>query len=187
MKYLILIISFTSQCFAEDNVLVNSEDTHDVLDHIWILIATAMVFLMQAGFMLLESGFAQSKNSINVAVKNISDFLMAVACFWLIGYGIMFGVSQWGIFGSDKFLYNPDNTWDANLFIFQAVFCGTAATITSGAIAGRAKFKDYLILSILVSVVIYPVFGHWVWGGGWLSEMGFADFAGSTVVHSVGG
>ena len=189
MKKLLFLITLNC-CFtlsAEETTAV-VEDPHTPLDYIWILLATALVFLMQAGFMFLESGLAQAKNSINVAVKNISDFILAVTLFWLIGYGFMFGadLNGWGFIGSDLFMFTPPNAWDANMFIFQAVFCGTAATITSGAIAGRTKFQDYLVLSALVSVLVYPVFGHWVWGGGWLSEMGFMDFAGSTVVHSVG-
>ena len=164
------------------------------LNYVWVLAAAALVFLMQAGFMCLESGLARAKNSINVAIKNLADFVLAVASFWAIGFGVMFGASQAGIFGTSDFFISVDNTWRAAFFIFQVVFVGTAATIDSGAIAGRTRFGAYLLLSVLVSVLIYPLFGHWAWASllhgeqqGWLEALGFIDFAGSSVVHSVGG
>lgn len=176
--------------------------TKKKLDYVWVIIAMALVFIMQLGFMALESGLAQAKHSINVAIKNMGDFVLGVIGFWLIGFGIMFGESYMGLFGTTDFLidvsgaggFDDAHSWRALFFMFQAVFVGTAATIDSGAIAGRAKFKHYMIISFIVSVVIYPVFGHWAWGnflnggdGGWLQQLGFLDFAGSTVVHSVGG
>ncbi|MEE9149514.1 MAG: ammonium transporter [Candidatus Tectomicrobia bacterium] len=164
------------------------------LNYVWVLAAAALVFLMQAGFMCLESGLARAKNSINVAIKNLADFVLAVASFWAIGFGLMFGASQAGIIGTSDFFISVDNTWRAAFFIFQVVFVGTAATIDSGAIAGRTRFGAYLLLSVLVSVLIYPLFGHWAWASllhgeqqGWLEALGFIDFAGSSVVHSVGG
>ena len=165
------------------------------MDLIWVLTAAAMVFLMQAGFMCLESGLSRAKNSINVAVKNMADFLLSIVCFWSIGFGLMFGTSYGGLIGTSHFVLNVEtDSWLAAFFIFQAVFCGTAATIDSGAVAERARFGTYLIISLLTSAFIYPISGHWVWGSlyngetqGWLEAMGFIDFAGSTVVHSVGG
>jgi Amt family ammonium transporter len=164
------------------------------LDYVWILAASALVFLMQAGFMALESGMARAKNSINIAIKNLTDFIIAVAGFWAVGFGLMFGVSNGGLFGTtDFFMDIGDNSWRAVFFVFQAVFVGTAATIDSGAVAERTKFSAYVIVSAVTSVLIYPVFGHWAWGSflngtsqGWLEARGFLDFAGSTVVHSVG-
>lgn len=165
------------------------------LNFLWVLIAAAMVFLMQAGFMCVESGYARAKNSINVAIKNMADFILSVSAFWAVGFGLMFGTSIGGWIGGDSFFLNADNPWATAFFIFQAVFCGTAATIDSGAIAGRAKFGSYLVISTIISAIIYPIFGHWAWGSllggsenaGWLEGIGFIDFAGSTVVHSVGG
>ena len=164
------------------------------LDYVWVLIATALVFIMQAGFMCLECGNARAKNSINVAIKNMTDFCLAVVLFWVIGFGLMFGRTTNGWYGTDLFLIDGSRNSVMIFFLFQAVFVGTAATICSGAIAERVKFISYLMVSVITSALIYPVFGHWAWGGllnanqtGWLEAMGFKDFAGSTVVHSVGG
>jgi len=162
-------------------------------DFVWILVSAALVFTMQFGFMYLESGLAQAKHSINVAIKNLSDFVVSVIVFWMVGFGLMFGQSVGGLLGGSNFLISVQDQWMAALFVFQAVFVGTAATIDSGAVAGRTRFSCYLVLSAVISGLIYPVFGHWAWGGllhgeqGWLQAMGFKDFAGSTVVHSVGG
>lgn len=169
--------------------------THSPLDLVWVLICSALVMLMQGGFCFLESGLARSKSSINVAIKNLFDFCIAGLAFWLIGFGIMFGQSEWGIIGLPRPLLTGDvEAWTLTFFIFQFVFCGTATTIVSGAVAERMRFAAYLCISLLVSAILYPVFGHWAWGGadgyggtGWLAELGFIDFAGSTVVHSVGG
>ena len=144
--------------------------------------------------MALETGLSRAKNSINVAIKNMSDFILSIAAFWFIGYGLMFGKSFHGLIGINEFFVNFDtDNWKAAFFVFQAVFAGTAATIDSGAVAERAKFGTYLLMSFITSAFIYPVFGHWAWGGlyhsankGWLQELGFLDFAGSTVVHSIG-
>lgn len=171
-----------------------ADESHTPLDFVWILLASVLVFLMQAGFMCLESGMARAKNSINVCVKNLTDMIVAVVAFQLVGFGLMFGVSQGGWFGTTDFLPQVEgNAWLAMFFLFQAVFCGTAATIDSGAVAERTRFSAYLLMSILTSALIYPIFGHWCWGGffhedhpGWLQSLGFIDFAGSTVVHSVG-
>jgi len=165
------------------------------LDYIWVLTCAALVFLMQAGFMALESGMARAKNSINIAIKNLADFILSVAGYWILGFGLMFGLSQGGLFGfSDFFTSIGNDPWKALFFVFQTVFAGTAATIDSGAVAERTKFAGYLIISFITCSVIYPIFGHWAWGGflhpgnqGWLQRLGFLDFAGSTVVHSIGG
>lgn len=165
-------------------------------DWYWIISAAALVFIMQAGFLCLESGRIRSKNSINVAAKNISDFVVSTAIFWLFGFGIMFGQSVSGWFGASDFLFDEGhNPFQISFFIFQMMFCGTAATLTSGAVAERMSFLGYLAITVLLSAFIYPVVGHWAWAGafagngpqGWLETMGFIDFAGSTVVHSVGG
>ncbi|NEO84604.1 MAG: ammonium transporter [Spirulina sp. SIO3F2] len=158
-----------------------------MLDILWLLLCTSLVFLMQAGFMCLESGLTRSKNSINVAVKNIADFGLSVALFWALGYGVMFGSSWLGWLGTSSFMPNRDDPQTAILFLFQAMFCGTATTIISGALAERLKFTVYLAIAAWVSGLIYPLFGHWAWNeGGWLAQLGFHDFAGSTVVHGVG-
>ncbi|NEQ96374.1 MAG: ammonium transporter [Cyanothece sp. SIO2G6] len=164
-----------------------------MLDILWVLLCSGLVFLMQAGFMCLESGLTRSKNNINVAVKNFLDFGISVALFWLFGYGLMFGASQVGWLGWGSFTPTLSMPESAVFFLFQAMFCGTATTIISGAIAERLNFNSYLLIAALVSGLIYPLFGHWAWNGlladnsgGWLQIIGFVDFAGSTVVHSTG-
>ena len=160
-----------------------------MIDQLWVLLCSGLVFLMQAGFMCLESGLTRAKNSINVAVKNIADFGISVALFWAFGYGIMYGISQAGWIGTSNFFPSAEEEQSSMIvfFLYQAMFCGTATTIISGAVAERLKFSAYLIIATLVSGIIYPVFGHWAWNSdGWLKQLGFIDFAGSTVVHSVG-
>lgn len=166
-----------------------------IIDNFWVIVSAVLVFLMQPGFMCLESGLTRPKNSINVAIKNIADFVFSVMGFWLIGFGIMFGLSCQGLIGTTWFMPEfGDNFQLMSFFLFQTMFCGTATTIFSGAVAERMKFSSYLQVAILLSAVIYPVFGHWAWNGldssttaGWLGAIGFVDFAGSTVVHSIGG
>ncbi len=170
---------------------------NDALDILWILVCAGLVFVMQAGFLCLESGLTRNKNAINVAVKNVSDFAVAAILFWLIGFALMFGKTADGWFGTGGFALLADGTLPSELLaflLFQLMFCATAATIVSGAVAERMHFSVYLGLTALVGGFIYPVFGHWTWGGaidgmgqGWLNAMGFVDFAGSTVVHSLGG
>jgi len=166
------------------------------IDHIWTMIAACLVFFMQGGFLLLEAGLIRSKNSINVAQKNIADFILATVCFGAVGFMMMFGSSFGGLIGLDWELLAFDKVedWTFTFFIFQVVFCGTAATIVSGAVAERMKFGGYLAVTLLIALLIYPVFGHWAWGNllngdnePFLASLGFLDFAGSTVVHSVGG
>lgn len=160
---------------------------HSQLDILWVLLATVLVLLMQGGFLALESGLTRTKNAINVAMKNIADFTISVIVFWLIGFNIMFGADI-SISASAS-----SNSWNIVFFLFQVMFCATAATIVSGAIAERTKFWAYLFITFVTTSLIYPVFGSWAWGGlltgnaGWLESEGFVDFAGSTIVHSVGG
>ncbi|HDP81000.1 MAG TPA: ammonium transporter [Spirochaetes bacterium] len=160
---------------------------------VWTLVAAFLVFFMQAGFAMVEVGFTRAKNAGNIIMKNLLDFSVGTLAYFVIGFGLMFGASKLGLFGSDKFFLsngdpgNPDGLWQYTFWLFQCVFAATAATIVSGAMAERTKFTSYLIYSVFITALIYPVSGHWIWGGGWLSEMGFVDFAGSTVVHSVGG
>ncbi len=159
------------------------------LDLIWIIIAAALVLLMQAGFTALESGVTRSKNSINVAMKNLVDLILSVLVFWLIGYGLMFGSSAGGFMGTSMFLLDGiEDPLDIAIFVFQITFAGTAVTIISGAVAERMRFAAYAIIAIITIAFIYPISGHWIWNAdGWLAQKGFVDFAGSTVVHSLGG
>ena len=163
------------------------------VDFVWVLVSAALVFFMQAGFAMVEGGFCRAKNTVNLMMKNIMDFAMGSLAFFAIGFAIMFGDDVAGFVGSSGWFLLGDS-YDVNvylLFMFQAVFAATAATIVSGAVAERLKFKAYLIYSLGLTAVIYPIYGHWVWGGGWLSTLpyglGHLDFAGSGVVHAVGG
>ena len=165
-------------------------------DYVWTLVAAALVFFMQAGFALVEAGFTRAKNAINIMMKNLMDFSMGSLGYWAIGFAFMFGVSKSGWIGTSGFFlsdFTPGgDPWVLAFWMFQVVFAATAATIVSGAMAERTKFTGYLAYSLIVSAIIYPIFGSWAWGGlfhggGWLENLGFIDFAGSTVVHSVGG
>lgn len=166
-----------------------------MVNNLWLIVSALLVFLMQAGFLCLESGRTRSKNSINVAAKNISDFILSSALFWLLGFGLMFGNSWNGFMGSDGFLFGEGRSaFELCFFLFQMMFCSTAATLTSGAVAERMTFMGYIYVTAILSIFIYPLTGHWAWAGlfnpdskGWLEALGFIDFAGSTVVHSVGG
>lgn len=161
-------------------------DTNAVLDLMWIVVCGILVFFMQAGFTLVETGFTRAKNAGNIIMKNLMDLCIGSLGFWAIGYTIMYGDSISAFIGSPSLFFSDAENMH-NLF-FQTVFAATAATIVSGAIAERTKFTTYLILSLIMTVFIYPISGHWVWqGSGWLTNLGFIDFAGSTVVHSVGG
>ncbi len=167
------------------------------LNYVWTLVAAALVFFMQAGFAMVESGFTRAKSAVNIMMKNLMDFAIGSLAFWAIGFGIMFGTTHTGWFGTSGFFLSDwaglkGDQWVLAFWMFQVVFAATAATIVSGAVAERIKFTGYLIYSFMVCAVIYPVFGSWAWGGlfhggGWLEAKGFIDFAGSTVVHSIGG
>ena len=157
------------------------------IDLLWILISSFLVFLMQFGFALIETGTVRTKNTINVAMKNLIDTVFGIIFFWIIGFGIMFGIDTAGLIGTNNFLIDGKDLEQNALFFFQAMFAATAITIVSGAVAERIKFNGYILVSIIVSAVIYPLYGHWAWNeNGWLAQMGFIDFAGSTVVHSIG-
>jgi len=157
------------------------------IDLLWILISSFLVFLMQFGFALIETGTVRTKNTINVAMKNLIDTVFGIIFFWVIGFGIMFGVDTSGLIGTNNFLIDGKDLEQNALFFFQAMFAATAITIVSGAVAERIKFNGYILVSIVVSAIIYPLYGHWAWNeNGWLAQMGFIDFAGSTVVHSIG-
>jgi ammonium transporter, Amt family len=174
-----------------DSMATSIADIAMSIDTLWVLIASALVFFMQAGFALVEAGFTRQKNTVNIMTKNIIDFSLGSLLFFIIGFGFMFGSDIGGFIGKPDllFLHGWDNGIPGLAFlIFQTVFAATAATIVSGAMAERTEFKAYFFYSIVITAFIYPVSGHWVWGGGWLSQMStpFHDFAGSTVVHSVG-
>ena len=162
---------------------------------IWVLVGAALVFFMQAGFAMVETGFTRAKNAGNIIMKNLMDFCIGTPVFWLVGFGLMFGAGNGFIgkiggiateahYGSGML---PDGVPFWAFLIFQTVFCATSATIVSGAMAERTKFLSYCIYSLMISLVVYPVSGHWIWGGGFISQMGFHDFAGSCAVHMVGG
>ena len=151
----------------------------------WILLGAALVFFMQAGFAMVETGFTRAKNAGNIIMKNLMDFSLGTPIFWIFGFGLMFGGTGALIGGIDLFTTGGDGGWAT--LIFQTVFCATAATIVSGSMAERTKFSAYCIYSMLISAIVYPISGHWIWGGGWLAQLGFHDFAGSCAVHMVGG
>ncbi|MDF1764171.1 MAG: ammonium transporter [Oleibacter sp.] len=168
-----------------------ADDATSPLDTAWVLIAAALVFFMQAGFALLESGSSRAKNAVNVMMKNYVDVCVGSLCFWAIGFGLMFGDNTTGLIGTSNFMFTSDSDWDYTFLVFQIMFAATAVTICSGAMAERTQYASYLVAACTIVLVIYPVFGSWVWGGayggqGWLAKLGFIDFAGSTVVHSVG-
>lgn len=160
------------------------------VDTLWVMIAAFMVFIMQAGFGMLEAGLVRTKSTCNILMNNFLDFCMASMGFFIFGYAIMFGSGNGFMGFNGWFLVNANSGGHIPLYaewFFHAVFCGAAATIVAGGIAERMKFKAYLMYSFLISATVYPIVGHWVWGGGWLADLKFADFAGSTVVHTVGG
>lgn len=172
---------------ATDMATMKSE-----MDTVWLVTASALVFFMQAGFALLESGMVRAKNAVNVVMKNYVDVAIGSVVFWLVGYGLMFGTNPSGWGGIDHFLLGNAEHMDYSLLLFQSMFAATAVTIASGAMAERTRYNGYLLGAVGVTAFIYPVFGSWAWGSlydghGWLRSMGFIDFAGSTVVHSVGG
>lgn len=166
---------------------------YSAVNTIWVLVGAALVFFMQAGFAMVETGFTRAKNAGNIIMKNLMDFSLGTPIFWLLGFGLMFGSGSF--IGAYNGIASPENYADVSpdgvpfwaFMIFQTVFCATAATIVSGSMAERTQFKSYLVYSAVISAVVYPIEAHWIWGGGWLSELGFHDFAGSTAVHMTGG
>ncbi len=171
------------------------EELQTNINIVWTCVAAFLVFFMQAGFAMVEAGFTRAKNAVNILMKNLMDFSIGTIAFFVIGFSLMFGANK-GMIGWDGFglsgVAGDGASWNWTFLIFQTVFAGTAATIVSGAMAGRTKFKGYICYSIFICAFIYPIFGSWAWGsllngGGWLENMGFCDFAGSTVVHSIGG
>lgn len=182
----LITIVFSSQSFANGSSALNT--AHEKLDIVWLAVCTALVFFMQAGFCFLETGSVRKKNTLNVATKNISDMLIAVLGFGVVGYALMFGSSWGGFIGSSHFaLRGVEDSYETMFFLFQAMFAGTVATIVSGAVAERMRFNGYLWVAVVCATLIYPVAGHWIWSeSGWLYQRGFVDFAGSTVVHSTG-
>jgi Amt family ammonium transporter len=206
MKYipmiLISLVCSISAAWAGDDtptVLTNKEAIGLVqshADYVWTLVCAVLVFFMQAGFAMVEAGFTRAKNAVNIMMKNLMDFSMGSIFFWAIGFGLMFGASKTGFFGTTGFFLSDfeigGDPWVLAFWMFQVVFAATAATIVSGAMAERTKFTAYLVYTACVTAFIYPIFGSWAWGSlfngsGWLEGLGFIDFAGSTVVHSVGG
>ena len=176
-----------------NTVTVLAESTgFSAVNTIWVLLGAALVFFMQAGFAMVETGFTRAKNAGNIIMKNLMDFCIGTPLFWLFGFGLMFGDGKFigaykGIADSTYASVSPDGVPFFAFLIFQTVFCATAATIVSGAMAERTKFISYCIYSAVISLLVYPIEAHWIWGGGWLADLGFHDFAGSTCVHMAGG
>ena len=165
-----------------------TKDYVNGLDTLWVLLGAMLVFWMQPGFALVEAGMTRAKNTANILMKNFCDFMCGSVLYWILGFSLMYGAGSAWLGWQGFFFIGTDSNVPAECtFIFQTVFCATAATIVSGSMAERTKFSMYLVYSILISAFVYPIEGHWSWGGGWLSEMGFHDFAGSTVVHLCGG
>ncbi|ERS00186.1 ammonium transporter [Acinetobacter sp. COS3] len=188
--FLPFLLFLSSQASAEP--VQNIQEIRISLDSVWVVVGGILVFFMQAGFALIESGSVRSKNTVNVLMKNYMDMCIGGLVFWLFGFGLMFGLNQTGWVGLSHFMPDALDDWHWNLLFFQMMFAATATTIASGAMAERIHFMAYVVSAIIVSGVIYPIFGSWAWGGlfggdGWLKALGFIDFAGSTVVHSIGG
>ncbi|MCK9554751.1 ammonium transporter [bacterium] len=194
-RYLPYFIAVAAILFIGGEAVADhtADSNATAIDTVWTLMAAFLVFFMQAGFAMVETGFTRAKNAANIMMKNLMDFSVGSIAFFVIGFGVMFGADKFGLFGTNGFFLSSATTatgegmWQFAYWMFQVVFAATAATIVSGAMAERTKFSAYLVYSVFISAVIYPVVGHWIWGGGWLAGRGMIDFAGSTVVHSVGG
>jgi len=182
----LLLLSGAVALFAEGDG-PSVQGAYDALDSLWLVIAAALVFFMQAGFAMVETGLTRAKNAGNILMKNLMDFAAGAVIYFAVGWGLMYGTSAGGFVGTDQFFLVGFEPSDFASWMFQVVFAATAATIVSGAMAERTKFASYLVYSVVISGLIYPISGHWIWNGGWLASMGFHDFAGSTAVHSVGG
>ena len=191
----LLLMAMCSTAWADETLATTAKNIQEIrisLDSVWVIWGGILVFFMQAGFALVESGSVRSKNTVNVLMKNYMDACLGGLVFWLVGFGLMFGVNSTGWFGLSHFAPNDLDDWNWNLLFFQMMFAATATTIASGAMAERIHFVAYVVSAAVVSGFIYPIFGSWAWGGlfngdGWLKQLGFIDFAGSTVVHSMGG
>lgn len=186
---MLFLFAMNANIYSQETIA--TEQGTNGLDTLWVLIAAFLVFFMQAGFGMVEAGFIRAKNTCNILTKNFLDYCMASLAFFAFGYAFMFGSGNWFIGKTGWFLIGAESgSSTVPLFaflLFQTAFCGAAATILAGGMAERMKFNAYLIYSFIISAFIYPIVGHWIWGGGWLAKLGFADFAGSTVVHTVGG
>ena len=192
-------VLFAGPAAAADAAFLEVEDAQQVqnnLDVLYYMVAAGLVFWMQAGFSMLETGMTGSKNAANIMMKNMADACFGILAFFFIGFGLMYGSSVGGFIGSDTFALSAGSYNDLGIsgdpffavdFLFQAVFAATAATIVSGGVAGRMKFSGYIVVTLVMTTLIYPIVGHWKWGGGWLDGIGFYDFAGSTLVHLTGG
>ena len=168
--------------------MVISMDANTIVFSVWFLIGAALVFWMQAGFAMVEAGFTRLKNTGNIIMKNLMDFCIGTVVFIVIGFGLFLGEDLVGLIGKPGFdIFTAYESFDWSAFVFNLVFCATAATIVSGAMAERTKFLSYCIYSGVISALIYPIEAHWIWGGGWLAQLGFHDFAGSCAIHMVGG
>lgn len=194
LKY-ILITAFVFAFLGHKRVFAQEITTDQIalqIDLIWLFIGSFLVFFMQAGFAMLTAGFTRAKNSANLLMKNLMDFCFGALLFFVIGYGLMYGNSVGGFIGGSNFflsdeVISADSARGWVDFLFQLMFAAAAATIVAGAVAERLKFSTYIIYSCVMTAFIYPISGHWHWGGGWLAQLGFVDFAGSTIVHAVGG
>ena len=185
---LLLTLGLSGVLLADETAL--PELNRVGIDTVWVLMAAFLVFFMQAGFGMVEAGFIRAKNTCNILTKNFLDYCMASLGFFVFGYAIMFGSGNGFMGWKGWFLSGAQSGADIPLYafwLFQAAFCGAAATIVAGGMAERMKFQAYLIYSFIISALVYPIVGHWIWGGGWLAGLNFVDFAGSTVVHAVGG
>ncbi len=190
LSFIIAVFILQISVFAAEAPSPESNAT--AIDTVWVLISAFMVFLMHAGFTCVEAGFTQAKNTVNIIMKNVMTISIGILAYYLVGFALMFGTDIAGIIGSKGFALTARELFDFGIpldafWFFQAVFAATCATIVSGAMAERTKFSAYLIFCVFICSFTYPIVGHWIWGGGWLSNLGFIDFAGSTVVHGVGG